>query len=504
MKLSENIKRIRKENNLSQEQFAEKIGVSRQAVSKWESGQSYPEMDKVLLICKLYNYNIDELMNENVKEVSETKKSKTNINKYIDDFFSFITKTIDMLSSMKFSQKLKCFIEQCVIALLLFIIFIILGAIGSGILQGVFGRLLPNKAYYFIHGIFESIYLVFGLVVGITILFHIFKVRYLDYYDAAKKAYEESKENSEDGVDNDEIKEVNKDRNLQFKDKRDTIVIRDPDHSQSKFINGIVKLILLCVKGFAIFMGINFGFSFIGLVALLVISFLFVKTGLIFIGALLGFVSGIVINFVVLEVLYNFVMDRLNHKTRIGIMLITALIMAGISFGTIVIGVTHFDISNENVDTVENEYDIQMEENLIIKGYGMNVEYIPEDRSDVKVVVKSSNINNIEMQKNENVVRFFNNGTNNNFMEAMRLTIKDINNKQIKDYYYAEMYVYASNDNINKMQGNAQKEEQERQQSEINNLKEKNEELEKRVEELENELDEKNTTNELQLEQISD
>ena len=75
MKLPENLKRIRKENGLSQEQFAEKLGVSRQAVSKWESGQSYPEMDKVLSICKMFNYNIDELLNENIKEVAENKKS---------------------------------------------------------------------------------------------------------------------------------------------------------------------------------------------------------------------------------------------------------------------------------------------------------------------------------------------------------------------------------------------------------------------------------------------
>lgn len=71
MKLSDNIKFIRKENNLSQEQLAEQLGVSRQAVSKWESGQSYPEMDKVLLICKLYNYNIDEKMSRRlVKQIS--------------------------------------------------------------------------------------------------------------------------------------------------------------------------------------------------------------------------------------------------------------------------------------------------------------------------------------------------------------------------------------------------------------------------------------------------
>lgn len=105
MKLSDNLKIIRKGNNLSQEQLDEQLGVSRQAVSKWESGQSYPEMDKVLLICKLFNYNIDELMNENIKEVEETKESKNNINKYIDDFFGFVTKTIDMFSTMTFMQK---------------------------------------------------------------------------------------------------------------------------------------------------------------------------------------------------------------------------------------------------------------------------------------------------------------------------------------------------------------------------------------------------------------
>ena len=109
MKLSENLKIIRKENNLSQEQLEEKLGVSRQAVSKWESDQSYPEMDKVLLICKLYGYGIDELMNENVSVVKEERQAKNNINKYIDDFYSFITKTVEMFCSMKFKQKIYIF-----------------------------------------------------------------------------------------------------------------------------------------------------------------------------------------------------------------------------------------------------------------------------------------------------------------------------------------------------------------------------------------------------------
>ena len=60
MNLADNLKKIRKDNNLSQEQLAEKLGVSRQSVSKWESGLSYPEMDKVLQICQLFNLNIND------------------------------------------------------------------------------------------------------------------------------------------------------------------------------------------------------------------------------------------------------------------------------------------------------------------------------------------------------------------------------------------------------------------------------------------------------------
>ena len=48
--LAENLKKIRKENNLSQEDLADILGVSRQAISKWESKVSYPEMDKIVLL----------------------------------------------------------------------------------------------------------------------------------------------------------------------------------------------------------------------------------------------------------------------------------------------------------------------------------------------------------------------------------------------------------------------------------------------------------------------
>ena len=179
MNFSDNLKKIRKENNLSQEQLAEKLGVSRQSVSKWESNLAYPEMDKILQICQLFNLNIDDLLNQDIKEVNISKTSKNNINKYIDDFLGFITKTIDMFSSMKFKEKCKCIFEQFIIIGIIIILLIIIGAVAASIFTNLFGA-LPDKVYYFIFHILEAVYLTASLIFTIILVLHIFKTRYLD------------------------------------------------------------------------------------------------------------------------------------------------------------------------------------------------------------------------------------------------------------------------------------------------------------------------------------
>ena len=62
MGFGENLQTIRKKNHLSQEGLAEMLGVSRQAVSKWELGEGYPEVDKPLLLSKKLNVSIDSLL----------------------------------------------------------------------------------------------------------------------------------------------------------------------------------------------------------------------------------------------------------------------------------------------------------------------------------------------------------------------------------------------------------------------------------------------------------
>ena len=64
MTIGEKIAQLRTSANISQEQLAEKIDVSRQSVSKWEMNQAMPQIDKVLLICELFDISADELLRE--------------------------------------------------------------------------------------------------------------------------------------------------------------------------------------------------------------------------------------------------------------------------------------------------------------------------------------------------------------------------------------------------------------------------------------------------------
>ena len=62
MEFSKKLQKLRKQNNWTQEQLSEKLYISRTAVSKWESGKGYPNLDSLKDIAKLFNISIDELL----------------------------------------------------------------------------------------------------------------------------------------------------------------------------------------------------------------------------------------------------------------------------------------------------------------------------------------------------------------------------------------------------------------------------------------------------------
>lgn len=77
MAFGEQLAAVRRGNGLTQEQFAEELQVSRQAVSKWESGRGYPEMEKILYICNRYHVSIAELFAEEAPVVPSAPAETT-------------------------------------------------------------------------------------------------------------------------------------------------------------------------------------------------------------------------------------------------------------------------------------------------------------------------------------------------------------------------------------------------------------------------------------------
>ena len=77
MKLGENILKLRKQNGLSQEQLGEKVNVTRQTISNWELNETTPNPEQLKLLSKALNVSIDELLDNEVKEVLMKKVSNT-------------------------------------------------------------------------------------------------------------------------------------------------------------------------------------------------------------------------------------------------------------------------------------------------------------------------------------------------------------------------------------------------------------------------------------------
>lgn len=181
MKFYEKLSKLRKTNNLSQEQLAEKINVTRQAISKWESGESYPDMAKIIQLCKILNCSLNDLMDDGVMGEIVKEEKEDNKRNYLNDFLQYVTKTYNMFIHMSFRSKVIMLMEMLFIAL---VITIILGLLFAGIMSIVdlLLQVIPYNVGYIIRTIIEAIILTVIIILGVIIFLHLFKIRYLDYY----------------------------------------------------------------------------------------------------------------------------------------------------------------------------------------------------------------------------------------------------------------------------------------------------------------------------------
>ena len=506
-KFSENLKKIRKENNLSQEQLADELGVSRQAISKWESASAYPEMDKIIALCDKFNLNIDDLLHRDIKEVKGEEESKKNINNYIDGFLNFITDTINMFSRMKFKSKIKCIIEQ------LIIIGLLTGAsaIGIAIFDSIFERLfmafLPDKIALVFSNVMYYILNLLFLIVCAVIVIHVFKIRYLDYYKKETKKKEIIKEdNNEEDKTVEEYSEDKKEK-IELKNDENRIIIRDPKHSEYGFIKGFLKVIVYFIKFIVFWIAFGFACTLIALFIGFVLSFLIVKTGLFFVGLLVSILAAAVINLIILLLLINFIFNRKNDKKKMIWSFLISIIALGIGIGIMCLGTLNFKVYEDDAEMVETKTSTyKMNDNFtIFNYYSEEINYIESDNNDIKVEYKINKACNIhEYNTNDSLIEI--NAECDEPIKVVKEFVDNLNNKKIIpiSHMIYEINVYSNKKNISIIKKNIQKEEARRKEIEereygyekqIRDMEEmndklysENEELKERIRELEEKI----------------
>ena len=432
---SQNLKKIRKEHNLSQEQLADELGVSRQAISKWESATSYPEMDKIIDLCNKFNLNIDDLLQKDIREVKKEEESKKGINKIIDDFLRFLTDTINLFSRMSFKSKLKCLFEQIIIVGILFLISTIFIASLNEIFLNLFSIFPYKFTSFIVYGLIDFVLIIFCLISSLIIITHIFKNRYLDYFKKSEK----------EEIDDEKI-------NLK---KESKIIIRDPNHSEYSFINLLFKFIILIIKFWLILLGIFISFILIWILAFFIMSFLVYKTGIFFIGLMLMDIGGIIFFLVILLLILNFIFNRQNAKKNVIYSLIIAICLFGIGLGLSFAGSLDFKIASNQELTKTQRQEIMMSDNKFFINVD-NIKYIEKDTDNILIeykINKYCNLNKAEENGKIHLITYCDNP-----FKITKEFLKNLNAKKvisINDEIY-DIKVYANKENIETLKRNKQ------------------------------------------------
>lgn len=437
MKFGDKLIKLRKGRGYSQEDLASMLNVSRQSVSKWESNNTYPETDKIVQICNIFDCSMDSLIDESVLDVEQNeRKSKSNFNIIIDSLLGFITKTINMLSQMKFTSILKCIIEQVFIALVLFVISYILVRIVPYIICHIF-IFLSSRAYNFIYSVLKGICEAVCLILSLIVIIHIFKIRYLNYYD--KCINSTNAKNSDEKKDNSN----NFDRKLNV-EKEEKVIFRDPNHEPFAFLSVLSKIVIyvikFCVCCILLFAALVLIFALIGLVISLYLS----VHSVFFVGTSLSFIGGVLLIVLAILLLLYFVINKKVNIKVMTILFLTSLLLIGIGGGIGFIGVKNFKVLDaNNINTREDIKKITYEDNMIItNAYPHKYSIlIDNNMNDNDIIIKNNYIYKFQnISYNKTYLYGMKNYTfystfSGNYFSLFDLLLKDLENNVIRDYF---------------------------------------------------------------------
>ncbi|MDO5561423.1 MAG: helix-turn-helix transcriptional regulator [bacterium] len=361
MKLRDKLPKLRKAQNLSQEQ---KLNVSRQAVAKWEAGASYPEMEKIMQLCRVLDCSLDDLVDDDATGNKSAANNKSNLNLYLKECLDFITNSINMFWSMRWREKIQCIFEMTFYLIVLMIAWAVIrwALYSIGIpLTGI----LPNIANRIIHAGFNFILAILQVATVAIVLIHLFKIRYLDYFVTVEDVQAKSK-TKEVPVEEIENKKTNKEQRVFIEQKRNKIIIRDAKHSSYNFFYLLAKLIILIVKIGLVFVAVPFICSFLFFAFADTFAASALSCGNFFLGLVLAITGAGIINYLILLMMYNFVFNQKSNFKIIFVLAMIGLIFVGAGAAVSFDQYTNFNKIESEAQTIVRNLEIDMSDDLAL------------------------------------------------------------------------------------------------------------------------------------------
>ncbi len=455
MSFRKNLEYLRKGKKLSQEELGYKLGVSRQSVSKWESGAAYPETDKMLAMCKLFDCTLDELMNQNIQEEQIEEIRKYSFNDFVKSVASIVDRSVRMVTSMRAKSLIRFLFELGILFLLILLMrmpFDYIYRAGANIFRQA-GSVYFNILSAFWHFLIDIVY----LVVAVVSFVYIYKVRFLDAFDDSEKgeainSKKLSQKQNLDVVVANEIKNPKKDIPVKY------------DFGIFSLLGKAVLFLFKCFVGFCSLFVI---FFFLASVAGLVVEVSWLVQGIYFWSILLFLLSLITFLGMLIVVLYNFIFNRKSAWRKILIVLLGTLVGFGISAGVGLLELKEFtfvDVYSSNVVLDREVKEFEMRDDLLIESRGGVNNFVIENglgnriRVEVAYSKKLSNIVIEESTVDDNRINVYAENKKASFKELYGIFLHDLRRKEIRsDYKYVfDGYttVYGSEENLEKIRGN--------------------------------------------------
>ena len=450
MSFRKNLEYLRKKKNLSQEDLAYKLGVSRQAVSKWESGAAYPETEKMITMCTILDCTLDELIKEDIPELRSEEARKYTFNDLVKEVTDLIKRTSDMLTSMNGKMLFKFLFELAVLFVLILLLrvpFKYVGSLGYNVFFAVGGSVgeVLTALWRFI---IEMIY----FITAVVSFLYVYKIRFLD-----KSEYIVNNQKNQE-IEEESVK----------KENRKVETVKYDFGVFSLLGKAVVLFIKFCSSFFSLFIIALMLFAVAGLVV--VLSWIF--EGVFFFSIILFALSFLLFSLLILYVIYNFIVNRRSKWDKLFMFLLISFMGFGVSMGVGVLEMKEFTFTNnvrEYMVEDKKTESVDMKDSLIIgEIWYPNITYIEDSSmgSSVKVEVSYyGDFRKIEIEgADTDRITIQSSRVDVPLSRVYELLIRDLKDRTVHvEYGYLLDYditVIASKENIEKIESNVQKEKE--------------------------------------------